>query len=43
MQDLNTVNVTGESLVLNKNFPGIKHGFCQHKAGKVGKIGFFPA
>ena len=26
-QDLNTVNVTGEILVLNKNFPIIKQGF----------------
>ena len=25
-----TVNVTGETLVLNKNFASIKQGFCQH-------------
>ena len=38
-----TVNVTGETLVLNKYFPSKKKGFIQHKAGKVGKIGIFPA
>ena len=25
-----SVNVTGETLVLNKNFASIKQGFCQH-------------
>ena len=36
----NTENVTGETLVLNKNFPSIKQGFSPHYAEKVGKIGF---
>ena len=38
-----TVNATGETLVLNKDFPSIKQGFCQHNGGKVGKIVIFPA
>ena len=32
--------MTGETLVLDKNFPSIKQGFSQHQAGKVGKMGF---
>ena len=38
-----TVNVTGETLVLNKGFPSMKREFCQQKDGKVEIIGFFPA
>ena len=38
-----TVNATGETLVLNKDFPSIKQGFYQHNGGKVGKIVIFPA
>ena len=37
-----TINVNGETLVLNNNFPTIKHGFSEHYAGKVGKIEFAP-
>ena len=40
---LYTVNATGETLVLNKDFPSIKQGFYQHNGGKVGKIVIFPA
>ena len=35
-----TVNVTGETLVLNKSLPSIKQGFSRHYAGKVSKIVF---
>ena len=28
-----TVNVTGETLVQNEDFPSTKQGFFQHKAG----------
>ena len=38
-----TVNATGETLVLNKDFPSIKQGFYQQNGGKVGKIVIFPA
>ena len=38
-----TVNVTGETVVPNKNFPNKKQRFSLHKAGKVGKIGDFPS
>ena len=38
-----TVNVTAKTLVLNNGFPSVKQEFCQHKAGEVGKIEFFPA
>jgi len=38
-----TANVTGETLVLNKDLPSIKKGFSQHKAVKVGKIKIFQA
>ena len=38
-----TVNVTGETMVLNKNFPSIKQGFTQLLAENVVKIGFVPA
>ena len=37
-----TVNVTGETLVLDKNLPSIKQGFAQLSAGKVGKMRFVP-
>ena len=37
------VNVTGDTLVLNKNLPSIKQGLYQHLDGKVEKIGFVPA
>ena len=40
---ISTVNATGETLVLNKDFPSIKQGFYQHNGGKVGKIVIFPA
>ena len=46
MDDLHspyTVNVTGETLVLNKNFPSIKQGFTLLLARKIVKIGFAPA
>ena len=33
-----TVNATGETLVLNKNFPNRKQGFPKHQGGKVGII-----
>ena len=35
---IHTVNLTGETLVLNKGFTSRKQEFCQHKARKVGKI-----
>ena len=38
-----TVNATGETLVLKKDFPSKKQGFYQHNGGKVGKIVIFPA
>ena len=38
-----TVNVTGETLVLNKNFSSRKQGFTQHQAGTVGQSGLAPA
>ena len=38
-----TVNETGETLVLNKDFTNKKKGFCQHETGKIGKTRIFPS